>query len=190
MPFTKEQLKNVDFYQDFVTELQRKYLNRVEELKEQNFRRNDVLYSFEDIISTNGLEDSTLGQDTIYNNTLTDTDIENMKSKSDSSYPVYVSNNLLEKTIDRNITELAQSEFADRLPRYGAKGVGTRKKRIENGDIVTSDDFEDKSIFLILNNQKRLFDDIGIFYAEYDVSKLKTVPVEVLDSIPSGEAVE
>ena len=66
MPFTKEQLKNVDFYQDFVTELQRKYLNRVEELKEQNFRRNDTLYSFEDIISTNGLEDSTLGQDTIY----------------------------------------------------------------------------------------------------------------------------
>ena len=51
MPFTKEQLKNVDFYQDFVTELQRKYLNRVEELKEQNFRRNDTLYSFEDIIS-------------------------------------------------------------------------------------------------------------------------------------------
>ena len=49
MPFTKKQLKNVDFYQDFVTELQRKYLNRVEELKEQNFRRNDVLYSFEDI---------------------------------------------------------------------------------------------------------------------------------------------
>ena len=186
MPFTKEQLKNVDFYQDFVTELQRKYLNRVEELKEQNFRRNDVLYSFEDIISTNGLEDSTLGQDTIYNNTLTDTDIENMKSKSDSSYPVYVSNNLLEKTIDRNITELAQSEFADRLPRYGL----TTKRRIENGDIVTSDDFEDKSIFLILNNQKRLFDDIGIFYAEYDVSKLKTVPVEVLDSIPTGEVVE
>ena len=76
MPFTKEQLKNVDFYQDFVTELQRKYLNRVEELKEQNFRRNGVLYSFEDIISTNGLEDSTLGQDTIYNNTHTDRDWE------------------------------------------------------------------------------------------------------------------
>ena len=190
MPFTKEQLKDVDFYQDFVTELQRKYLDRVDELKQENFRRNDVLYSFEDIISTNGLEDSTLGQDTIYNGVIGDSDIENMLSMSDNQYPVYVSDSLLEKTIDRNITELAQSEFADRLPRYGAKGVGTRKKRIENGDIVTSDDFEDKSIFLILNNQKRLFDDIGIFYAEYDVSKLKTVPVEVLDSIPSGEAVE
>ena len=179
MPFTKEQLKNVDFYQDFVTELQRKYLNRVEELKEQNFRRNGVLYSFEDIISTNGLEDSTLGQDTIYNNTLTDTDIENMLSMSDNQYPVYVSDSLLEKTIDRNITELAQSEFADVLP-----------EGVENGDVVTNDDFDDKSTFLILNNQKRLFDDIGIFYAEYDVSQLKTIPAEILDSIPTGEVVE
>ena len=188
MPFTKEQLKDVDFYQDFVTELQRKYLDRVDELKQENFRRNDVLYSFEDIISTNGLEDSTLGQDTIYNGVIGDSDIENMLSMSDNQYPVYVSDSLLEKTIDRNITELAQSEFADRLPEIDRRGF--KRIRVRNGDIVTSDDFEDKSIYLILNNQKRLFDDIGIFYAEYDVSKLKTVPVEVLDSIPSGEAVE
>ena len=188
MPFTKEQLKDVDFYQDFVTELQRKYLDRVDELKQENFRRNDVLYSFEDIISTNGLEDSTLGQDTIYNGVIGDSDIENMLSMSDNQYPVYVSDSLLEKTIDRNITELAQSEFADRLPEIDRRGF--KRIRVRNGDIVTSDDFEDKSIYLILNNQKRLFDDIGIFYAEYDVSKLKTVPVEVLDSIPSGEVVE
>ena len=188
MPFTKEQLKDVDFYQDFVTELQRKYLDRVDELKQENFRRNDVLYSFEDIISTNGLEDSTLGQDTIYNGVIVDSDIENMLSMSDNQYPVYVSDSLLEKTIDRNITELAQSEFADRLPEIDRRGF--KKIRVRNGDIVTSDDFEDKSIYLILNNQKRLFDDIGIFYAEYDVSKLKTVPVEILDSIPSGEVVE
>ena len=179
MPFTKEQLKDVDFYQDFVTELQRKYLDRVDELKQESFRRNDVLYSFEDIISTNGLEDSTLGQDTIYNGVIEDNDVENMLSMSNNRYPVYVSDSLLEKTIDRNITELAQSEFADVLP-----------EGVEHGDVVTNDDFDDKSTFLILNNQKRLFDDIGIFYAEYDVSQLKTIPVEVLDSIPTGEVVE
>ena len=179
MPFTKEQLKNVDFYQDFVTELQRKYLDRVDELKQESFRRNGVLYSFEDIISTNGLEDSTLGQDTIYNGVIGDGDIKNMLSMSDNQYPVYVSDSLLEKTIDRNITELAQSEFADVLP-----------EGVENGDVVTNDDFDDKSTFLILNNQKRLFDDIGIFYAEYDVSQLKTIPASTLDSIPTGEVVE
>ena len=98
---------------------------------------------------------------------------------SDNQYPVYVSDSLLEKTVDRNITELADSQFADVLP-----------EGVENGDVVTNDDFDDKSTFLILNNQKRLFDDIGIFYAEYDVSQLKTIPVSTLDSIPTGEVVE
>ena len=42
----------------------------------------------------------------------------------------------------------------------------------------------------IPKNQKRFFDDIGIFYAEYDVSQLKTIPVSTLDSIPTGEVVE
>ena len=56
MPFTKEQLKNVGFYKEFVNELQTEYLDRVSELKQEDFRRNGVLYSFEEIISTNGLE--------------------------------------------------------------------------------------------------------------------------------------
>ena len=33
MPFNKEQLKYVDFYQKFVNELRDKYLDRVKELK-------------------------------------------------------------------------------------------------------------------------------------------------------------
>ena len=37
MPYTKEQLKNVEFYQDFVTELQTEYLDRVEELKQDDY---------------------------------------------------------------------------------------------------------------------------------------------------------
>ena len=180
MPYTKEQLKDIDFYQDFVGELRDQYLNRIDELKKDNFKRNGVLYSFEDITSTNGLEDAVIEQDNIYKNIeLNSEDLENLKSVSDKNYPVYVSNNLLEKTIDRNITELAQSEFADVLP-----------EGVKNGDVVTNDDFDDKSTFLILNNQKRLFDDIGIFYAEYDVSQLKTIPVSILDSIPTGEVVE
>jgi len=179
MPYTKEQLKNVDFYQDFVTELQTEYLNRVEELKQDDFRRNEVLYSFEDIISTNGLEDSEIGQDTIYFNRIDETDISKMISSSETQYPQYVSTSLLEQTVDRTLSELSTSEFAETLP-----------DGIANGDVVTSDDFEDKRIYLIQNNQKKPFNDIGIFYAEYDVSKLKTITVDELASIPEGEEVE
>ena len=179
MPYTKEQLKNVDFYQDFVTELQTEYLDRVEELKQEDFRRNGVLYSFEDIISTNGLEDSEIGQDTIYFNKIDDTDISKMISSSETQYPQYVTTSLLEQTIDRNISELSVSEFADTLP-----------DGVVNGDVVTNDDFEDKRVYLIQNNQKKPFNDIGIFYAEYDVSKLKTITVDELSNIPEGEEVE
>ena len=179
MPYTKDQLKNVDFYQDFVTELQTEYLDRVEELKQEDFRRNGVLYSFEDIISTNGLEDSEIGQDTIYFNKIDDVDISKMISSSETQYPQYVSTSLLEQTIDRNISELSVSEFADTLP-----------DGVVNGDVVTNDDFEDKRVYLIQNNQKKPFNDIGIFYAEYDVSKLKTITVDQLSNIPEGEEVE
>ena len=179
MPYTKEQLKNVDFYQDFVTELQTEYLDRVEELKQEDFRRNGVLYSFEDIISTNGLEDSEIGQDTIYFNKIDDTDISKMISSSETQYPQYVTTSLLEQTIDRNISELSVSEFADTLP-----------DGVVNDDVVTNDDFEDKRVYLIQNNQKKPFNDIGIFYAEYDVSKLKTITVDELSNIPEGEEVE
>ena len=179
MPYTKEQLKNVDFYQDFVTELQTEYLDRVEELKQEDFRRNGVLYSFEDIISTNGLEDSEIGQDTIYFNKIDDVDISKMISSSETQYPQYVSTSLLEQTIDRNISELSVSEFADTLP-----------DGVSNGDVVTNDDFEDKRVYLIQNNQKKPFNDIGIFYTEYDVSKLKTITVDELSNIPEGEEVE
>ena len=180
MPFNKEQLKYVDFYQKFVNELRDKYLDRVKELKSENFRRNGILYSFEDIISTNGIEDANIEQDGLYESIgLDENDLEASKTISNVKYPVYVSNSLLEKTINRNIVELAQSEFANVLP-----------EDVSNGDVVSSDDFDDKTIFLISNNQKKPFDDVGIFYAEYDVGNVKTVEESQLNLIPTGEAVE
>ena len=179
MPYSKEQLESVDFYQDFVKDLQTDYLGRVEELKEDNFRRNGVLYSFEDIISTNGLEDSEIGQDTIYFNRIDETDISKMISSSETQYPQYVSTSLLEQTIDRNLSELSTSEFADTLP-----------EGVVDGDVVTNDDFEDKRVYLIQNNQKKPFNDIGIFYAEYITAQVKTITVDELENIPEGEEVE
>tara|TARA_R100000030_G_scaffold100666_1_gene94251 strand:- start:117 stop:656 length:540 start_codon:yes stop_codon:yes gene_type:complete len=179
MPYTKEQLESVDFYQDFVKDLQTDYLGRVEELKEDDFRRNGVLYSFEDIISTNGLEDSEIGQDTIYFNRIDETDISKMISSSETQYPQYVSTSLLEQTIDRNLSELSTSEFADTLP-----------EGVVDGDVVTNDDFEDKRVYLIQNNQKKPFNDIGIFYAEYITAQVKTITVDELENIPEGEEVE
>ena len=180
MPYTKEELKAVDSYQDFVNELRNKYLDRISELKAENFRRNNILYSFEDIVSTNGLETADVGQRTLYNKIdLDGSDLEKLKSTSSNNYPLYVSTVLLEKTIRRDISELATSQFALSLP-----------TGIRNGDVVTSDNFEDDRVYLIDNNQKKIFSDKGVFYVDYDVTKLKTVAEAELNAIPEGDEVQ
>ena len=58
MPYTKDELKTVDFYQDFIQKLRTKYLTNMEDLSEVRFRKDGVLYSFEDIFTGLGIEDA------------------------------------------------------------------------------------------------------------------------------------
>ena len=178
MPFTKEQLKNVGFYKEFVDELQTKYLERVKELKQDNFRRNGVLYSFEEIISTNGLE-SLPGIEGVYEGVIDRNDLSKMKTTSNVTSEELAKTSILEQTINRNISELSTSRFAETLP-----------DNIVNGDDVTSDDFSDLRIYRVENNQKRLYADEGIFFANSGILNLKTITEAQLENIPSGEDFE
>ena len=58
MPYTKDELVKVDFYQEFIQELRTKYLTNMVDLSEVNFRKDGVLYSFEDIFTGLGIEDA------------------------------------------------------------------------------------------------------------------------------------
>ena len=178
MPFTKEQLKNVGFYKEFVNELQTKYLERVKELKQDNFRRNGVLYSFEEIISTNGLE-SLPGIEGVYEGVIDRNDLSKMKTTSNVTSEELAKTSILEQTINRNISELSTSRFAETLP-----------DNIVNGDDVTSDDFDDERIYRVENNQKRLYADEGLFFANSGILNLKTITEAQLENIPSGEDFE
>lgn len=178
MPFTKEQLKNVGFYKEFVDELQTKYLERVKELKQDNFRRNGVLYSFEEIISTNGLE-SIPKIEGVYEGVIDRNDLSKMNTTSDVTSEELAKTSILEQTINRNISELSTSRFAETLP-----------DNIVNGDDVTSDDFNDLRIYRVENNQKRLYADEGLFFANSGILNLKTITETQLENIPSGEDFE
>jgi len=178
MPYTKKELKKVNFYQKFVNELRSDYLLQVKKLKQDNFRRNGVLYSFEEIQSTNGLDDldTTSG---VYQDVIDKDDIDKMKTVNSNKLNVVTKKSILEKTVDRNIVELATSRFAETLP-----------EDIVDGDNVTSDDFTDKNIYKIVNSQKRLYSDIGVFYADSNILSLKTITKTDLNSIPEGEIIE
>ena len=49
MPYSKSELGNVEFYKTFIDRLRVGYLKELKEFAEIGFRKDDVLYSFEDI---------------------------------------------------------------------------------------------------------------------------------------------
>ena len=182
MPYTRKELEEIPFYQDFVFKLRSKYLDTLkkEANSETPFRKNGMLYSFEDIFTTLGIETAKITSDSLYSTYLTVEQQEFAKT-SNTIYPkLYSKSQNLEKVIDRSISELAELRFADILP-----------SGIINGDVVTNDIATDFRKWLIENNQKRIFPDSAMFYgAGGDFKKVKSLTMRQLNTIPDGEPVE
>ena len=67
MPYTKQELENVDFYREFVDKLRYTYLDRMSESAATFFRDNTgALISFEDIETGLGIEDATFDLNGVY----------------------------------------------------------------------------------------------------------------------------
>jgi len=191
MPYTKNEIENLDFYTDFRDGLRYEYLNRMSASAEINFRdENNILYSYEDIFTTLGSETIIVDADGIYKNYVSQQEIDNSKSINNFSYPVYNpilpvdkpinKSNLANKLIDRSITELSQDIVSDKLP-----------NGILNGDVVTNEDPKSQDRWLVEDNQKREFRNIGEFYGlGKSFSQLKSLSEDNLNSIPDGEPIE
>ena len=191
MPYTKSEIEKLDFYTEFRDGLRNEYLNRMSASAENNFRdENNVLYSYEDIFTTLGSETIIVDADGIYKNYVSQQEIDNSKSINNFSYPVYNpilpvdkpinKSNLANKLIDRSITELSQDIVSDKLP-----------NGILNGDVVTNEDPKSQDRWLVEDNQKREFRNIGEFYGlGKSFSQLKSLSEDNLNSIPDGEPIE
>jgi len=197
MPYTKEELSNVGFYNNFIDKLRSEYLSVLVNRALDFFRDdNDVLYSFEDISTRLGIEDAVLNNNPEYSTLETElnrTEVEEQTGYTDfkklietescsiQSRPLNktVKNRNSENLIDRGIKELIEVEIADPLP-----------DGLENGNTITTNNPNDPRKWLIDNNQKRPFPDLQSFYAfEGDWKKVKTLSDDVIDSIPEGEPV-
>ena len=206
MPYSKKELENVDFYQGFVNKLRNKYLGEMKSLSKVNFRKDNVLYSFEDIFTGLGIETVDVSHNTSYD-FLHELDFsmytaaELMAAKNDpdinlqpdvidkrkhqltvvkSKQKRYIKTKNLEKIIDRSITELSESIYAEVLP-----------DGIVNGDVVTNNITVDNRKWRIENNQKRIFPDNATFYgAGGRYTDLKMLTNSQLNSIPDGEPVD
>ena len=205
MPYTAGELENVDFYQDFIKKIRTKYLSRMKSLAKKDFRKDGVLYSFEDIFTELGIEDVNV-DNSLYEflyeldyskyttaellaakndpDIVLDPDVRDKRKKQftvvNTPQKRYIKTRNLEKILDRNITELTEFRFTEVLP-----------NGIENGDVVTNDKTADNRKWQIENGQKRIFPDSATFYgAGGEFTDLRTLTNSQLNTIPDGEPVE
>ena len=197
MPYTKEELSKVGFYNVFIDKLRSTYISELIARAKAKFRdENNVFYSFEDIDSTLGIEDVQLTDNSNYTTLETElnrTEIEPLgyqafqdlihgESASVQSTPMNKTkkDESSDNLINRFITELSIDEILDPLP-----------DNLQNGDMLTTDDPNDIRKWLIDGNQKRTYSDLQSFYAaEGDWTKVKTRSEEIINSIPDGEPVD
>ncbi len=211
MPYTKSELETVSFYQDFVTKLRDKYFDEIKTFLNNKFRRDGILYSFEDIFTGLGIEDTPTGEDSEYSflrkedysmytasekiAAKNDPEIqlepevtdhrEDQYSKSKGRYPLYEKSDILNKVIDREISELTTPE-----PTGGTLPTG-----IKNGDRVAVENIfqygisEDPlDIWFIEDNKKRKYQSKFAFFSSvYSKSPIKLFEQSVIDSIVDGK---
>ena len=198
MPYTKEELSNVNFYNDFIDKLRGNYLSELVSRAKNLFRNEEgVLYSFEDITTSLGIEDATINNNPEYSTLETElnraeiegitdyTDFKDLIEKESCSVQTRVltqtrKDQNSDKLVDRLFSELIEVDIADPLP-----------DGLENGDTITSDNVDDVRKWLIDGNQKRPFPDLQSFYAiGSEWRNVKTRTQEIIDSIPEGEPVD
>ena len=239
MPYTSEELRDIDFYAEFLNKKERAYLERVTRSAYNGFKRDDgALVSYEAIDNGLGFEDANLETSGVYStfisalnnnagvqllNTLNEDYVTAVQEITNSpgasaetigiaisqlqsqgirqygssdvptyirelasgkSYyqqqPEYIKTTNLESIIDRSISELSQTSFAETLP-----------DGIENGDVLTNEFADDFRKWLIENNQKRIFPDMATFYGTViEWGDIKSLPMAELNNIPNGEPVD
>ena len=213
MPYTREELENIDFYQEFIQQLRTNYLASTEDSSKIDFRKNDVLYSFEDIFTGLGIEDADINNNlykflyevdySMYTaaqmlaakndpDIALDPEIRDKRKKqftvASKKLTKYIKNEKLERIINRSILELVVFEkgnLATIEPRdkNGAK--------IKNGDIITYKMQNNLTVWLVEDNKKRKFINKEAFFrnSKHSSKEIRILSIEVLKSITEGNII-
>ena len=200
MPYTKQELDKVDFYQDFKEDLRNSYRDEMKKvvlpssIGWTNSRKNGVLYSFEHYLDRTGIELANVGHNEFHDflegeNEAGEFDArEGQYSKTEKLYPRYGHGKLLNKVINREISELVTPPPAG----------GTLPEGIKNGDRVTIEsDFvggtlgHPLDIWFIEDDKKRKYQDkFAFFSSAYSKSTIKLRSKSDIDSIVDGETIQ
>ena len=191
MPYTKSELRDVDFYNEFVEKLRNNYKDEMKKvvLPPTNSRKDGVLYSFEHVfVPERGIEEVFVAQNAFHDFMYVANEYdarEGQYSKTEKLYPYYSHGKLLNRVIDREISELVTPPPAG----------GTLPEGIKNGDRVTIEsDFvggtlgHPLDIWFIEDDKKRKYQDkFAFFSSAYSKSTIKLISKSDIDSIVDGE---
>ena len=162
MPYTKEELSNVNFYNDFIDKLRGNYLSELVSRAKNLFRNEEgVLYSFEDITTSLGIEDATINNNPEYSTLETELnktniqelgydDFKDLIEKESCSVQTRVltqtrKDQNSDKLVDRLFSELIEVDIADPLP-----------DGLENGDTILMEQYYDPSHKITLDRLQTL----------------------------------
>ena len=211
MPYTTSELENIDFYQEFIQQLRTKYLASMEALSKKDFRKNGVLYSFEDIFTGLGIEDVNVNNslykflyevDYSMYTTLQmlaakndpdialDPEIRDKRKKQFTVANKKLFQNIktakLEKIIDRNISELIIISYE--LSLNDAKDINDIQ--IKNGDIITYKIQNNLTVWLVEDYKKRKFINKTSFFNSVHSSKIiKILTIDNINRIIDGDII-
>ena len=214
MPYSIAERNELDFYKSLVSELRNKHINGIKESIPNNFRdNNSVLQSFEDIVSTEGLENANFEDGgALYENTLFNPNIESTTNEEQLQYydgirnsnltlqdkklKKYTKSELLNNTVNRTFTELdikTTSELPTPLLSGSALPNGellSEDREVENGDVITLGVSENMLIWLIEDNKKRAFvNKEDFFNSRYSDTPIKELPLDFIKSIDDGKLI-
>ena len=193
MPYTKQELENVDFYNEFVEKLRNNYKDEMKKVvlpppDGTNSRKDGVLYSFEHYLTGLGIEEVFVAPNAFHDFMYVANEYdarEGQYSKTEELYPLYNHGELLDKVIDREISELVTP------PPTG----GSLPDGIKNGDrVAIESDFEGGElghpldIWFIEDDKKRKYQDKFAFFSSgFSKSTIKLRSKSDIDSIVDGE---
>ena len=211
MPYTTSELENIDFYQEFIQQLRTKYLASMEALSKKDFRKNGVLYSFEDIFTGLGIEDVNVNNslykflyevDYSMYTTLQmlaakndpdialDPEIRDKRKKQFTVANKKLFQNIktakLEKILDRIISELIIISYE--LSLNDAKDINDIQ--IKNGDIITYKIQNNLTVWLVEDYKKRKFINKTSFFNSVHSSKIiKILTIDNINLIIDGDII-
>ena len=181
MPYSIEERNKLDFYKALVSDLRTVHINGIKESIPNNFRdNNSVLQSFEDIVSTEGLENANFEDGgALYENALFNPNMDSQSNEQQEKYydgirnsnltlqdkklKKYTKSELLNNTVNRTFTEL-NIETESEIPVLLPSGELTEEEEQLNAELerlgieVSSREIKNGDIVTIeVNNTMRIW---------------------------------